>query len=140
MKGLVLSFTLTALLTINAVAQTHPKEESDKNDSISCRSAVVLAYASFGEKISEDDFSSSTFDELNITVEQFNILSSTEQDEIYKKVKPIEVMVQETIDTLNRYVNRYVGTFYEMYMLDELESWRSSRDGLRGCVKTKTAN
>jgi len=116
-------FTLSLIISANVFA-----------DQLPCRSAVVLAYASFNEKISEEEFSSTNFSELNMSYTQFNSLSSTEQDVIYRQIKPIEVMVEETIGKLNRYINRYVGTFYEMYMIDEIQNWRESRDNLRSCI------
>lgn len=112
----------TAILMINSAMAAN-----------SCRSEVVLAYASLGEKIAEDSFSNSTFEELNVTYTEFNLLSSSEQDEIYMQIKPLEVMVEETIGKLNRYINRYVGTYYELFMADEISQWRTHRDNLRKC-------
>lgn len=113
---------LSILLASSAFANDKP-----------CRSAVVDAYTSLGEKIAADDFSNREFSELGISYAEFNAMDSRDQEAIYMKVKPIEVMVEETIQKLTRYINRYVGTFYEFYMIDELEQWRSSRDTLRSC-------
>jgi hypothetical protein len=99
----------------------------------SCRDAVVEAYRSLGKKIEKDSFSDSNFSEFNITVEEFNSLSSEEQEEIYLRVKPIEIMVEETISDLNKQISRIAGSFYEFFMINELDDWRSKRDLLRSC-------
>ena len=99
----------------------------------SCRDAVVEAYGSLGKKIDKNSFSDSNFSEFNISVEEFNLLSSEEQEEIYMRVKPIEIMVEETISDLNKQINRIAGSFYEFFMINELEDWRSKRDLLRSC-------
>lgn len=100
---------------------------------VSCRDAVVTAYSNLGEKIAADEFSNQQFSDLGISYTDFNLMTSREQEAIYLKVKPIEVMVEETIQKLTRYIQRYVGSFYESYMIDEIELWRSSRDTLRSC-------
>lgn len=121
---LLLRLTLLSLLLTSV---------SFANESNSCRKLVVAAYKSLGEDISEDSFSSSSFEELNLSAEDFNVLSSEEQSEIYTMIKPMSVMVEETIGKLNGYINRYAGTIYEFYLVDELEAWRTYRDLLRTC-------
>jgi hypothetical protein len=92
----------------------------------SCRDAVVEAYRSLGKKIEKDSFSDSKFSEFNISVEEFNLLSSEEQEEIYLRV-------EETISDLNKQISRIAGSFYEFFMTHELDDWRSKRDLLRSC-------
>jgi hypothetical protein len=99
----------------------------------SCRDAVVEAYGSLGKEIERNSFSSTTYSELNISVQDFNLLPSEEQEEIYMKIKPIEVMVEEAISELNKKISRIAGSFYEFFMIDELQDWRSKRDSLRSC-------
>lgn len=124
-------FIILTILVL--IASLSPSANAEVSDSMDCRSAVLEAYRSLKEKINPLVFSSTTFEELGITVEEFNNLSSAEQNEIYTRVKPIEVMVQETIIKINNYISRYVGSMYELYLADELETWRVSRDNLRSC-------
>lgn len=98
-----------------------------------CRDAIVEAQASLGNQIERNSFSSSTFLDFNISVEEFNLLEPSEQEEIYAKIRPIEVMIEKSIDELNQKIQYVSGSFYEMMMLDELTAWRTSRDELRSC-------
>lgn len=100
---------------------------------INCRDAIVEGHEALGKKIDRNSFSNSTFSDFNMSVDQFNVLSSEEQEEIYSKIRPIEVMVEQTISDLNRKIDRIAGTFYEIFMGEELELWRDKRDQLRSC-------
>ena len=122
---------LLLAITFAALGNTYASDESPK----SCRLAVVLAYLSVGEDINPGAFSNSSFDQLNITIDDFNAMSSEEQDAIYMRVKPIEVMVEETIMKLSRYIDRYLGSPYEAYLIDEINAWRDARSALRSCTK-----
>ncbi len=101
---------------------------------IECREAVVQGYESLGLKISAFSFSSAKFEDFNLTVKEFNKLPAQEQERIYTLIRPLEVMVQETINMINGKINRIAGTFYEYMYLDELEEMRKSRDQLRACI------
>ncbi len=102
-----------------------------------CRDAVVKAQKSLGKNISASDFSTMTFDDYNITASEFNDLTSEEQGEIYKQVKPLSVMVDETISDLSRSINYYANSYYAFYMMDEIDEMRDMRDGLRTCEMEK---
>lgn len=99
-----------------------------------CRDAVVAGYAAVNVSIDADEFSQLSFEELELTPALYNALPPAEQEEIYRQIKPLEVMVEETISMLNSRINRVVGSYYEFFMIDELEQWRSSRDELRACT------
>ena len=107
---------------------------SQTTQAMDCRDAIVSAYHILGEQISSEEFSNAQFSDFNITVEEFNELDSTEQEIIYRRVKPIEVMVEESIARLNGKINRVKGTFYEFFLADELQEWRAKRDDLRSCT------
>jgi len=98
-----------------------------------CRDAVVEAYTTLGSSIERDSFSSAEFSDLELSVEEFNALDSNAQEEIYIQIRPMRVTVESTIISLNQQINRYAGTFYEMYVLDKLELWREAVDPLRSC-------
>ena len=98
-----------------------------------CRDSVVAAYAALELNIERDSFSTGSFDQFEMSAEQFNALTPAEQVEIYKKIKPLAVTVQETIDLLNGNIRQVVGSVYEFFMIDELARWREARDGLRQC-------
>jgi hypothetical protein len=100
----------------------------------SCRDTIVDAYTAIGINMPADSFSNAKFEDFNISIQEFNALSSKEQEVIYMRVKPIEVVAENAINTINRYINRYVGTFYEVYMADELSNWRLQRDNVRNCL------
>lgn len=99
-----------------------------------CRDSIVSAYLAVGINMPADSFSNAKFEDFNISVEDFNALNSKEQELIYMKIKPIQVVTQDAINTINRYINRYAGTFYEVYMADELTLWRLQRDNMRNCL------
>ena len=100
---------------------------------LSCRKLVVVAHKSVGEEIEENSFSSERFESFRMTAAEFNALDLEAQEKIYMKVKPMEAMVAETINMLNRYISRYVGSPYELQLTDELEFWRLVRGKLREC-------
>ena len=102
-----------------------------------CREAVVEAYESMESSIDAGSFSNAHFNDFNLTIEEFNELTTTEQEEIYIQVRPMKVMVDVTIIQLNNKISRYAGTFYEVYVLDKLELWRESVDNLRACIITQ---
>lgn len=98
-----------------------------------CRDAVVGAYESLGASVDPNSFSSAKFEDFNLSVEEFNDLSSDEQEVIYIQVRPMKITVQSTVNLLNSRIARYAGTFYEMYVIDKLERWRKSVDDLKSC-------
>lgn len=99
----------------------------------SCRDAVVIAYESFGGHLPKDSFSNSEFKDYNLSIEEFNALSSEEQEKIYMQIKPIELMVEETIGIINQRIGSVAGTFYELFMADKLQLWREARESLKSC-------
>lgn len=119
MKNICL--TVLCLISISAFAENN------------CRDAVVAGYSSLGIEISRDSFSKYTFEDLNITTEQFNELSTAEQVEIYNSIKPVSVKVEETISIINSRINRIVGSVYEFFYIDDLAQMREARDLLRSC-------
>jgi hypothetical protein len=124
----------TFLLTILTLSIFSTSIFAEDDSTQACRASIVAAYSAVGINMPADSFSNSNFEDFNISVEDFNALSSTEQEIIYMKVKPIEVVTQGAINTINRYINRYAGTFYEVYMADELTLWRLQRDNMRNCL------
>ena len=104
-----------------------------KAEVTSCRDSVVAAYAALERTIERDSFSTGNFDQFEMSPEQYNALTPAEQVEIYRKIKPLAVTVQETIDLLNGNIRQVVGSVYEFFMIDELARWREARDGLRQC-------
>lgn len=100
---------------------------------IDCRDAVVEAYESIGVSIERDAFSNNSFDDYDLSIDEFNSLDSQEQQEIYVQIRPLENMVQATINAVNAKINRYAGTFYEIYVLDKLVMWRDQVNQLKSC-------
>ena len=84
-------FLLTILVSGNLFANT-----------LSCRNVVVKAQNLLGNQMNASDFSSRTFEDYNISTYDFNQLDSEEQSEIYQQIKPLSVMVDETITDLNK--------------------------------------
>ena len=121
MKRIILSVLLA--LSCNVIA-----------GEINCRDAVVAGYAALKQEIDRDSFSQGEFEDFDLTPEQYNALSSEQQVVIYQHIKPLVVMVEETITRLNQSIERIVGTFYELYMTDDLQRWRAGRDQLRSCI------
>lgn len=100
---------------------------------IDCRQAVIEAYEAIGKDLDEHRFSRRSFEEFEMSVDEFNLLAPEEQQEIYTQIRPLKSMVLATIHTLSGQINRYANTFYEMYMLDEIQLWRKHVDELRSC-------
>lgn len=99
----------------------------------SCRDAVVEGKAMVGEYVSPESFSSRTFDSYNLTAEEFNSLDSDEQTEIYNQIKPIEIVVEDTVATLNRYIEYYTDSPYAFYYIDRVQRFREAKDALLNC-------
>ncbi len=102
----------------------------------SCRDQIVSAYELIGVQIKADSFSSTSFEELGLSFEEFNELPSEKQEEIYSQIRPLEVMVEQVIFDLNAKIDEVAGTFYEFFMGAELEAWRLKRAELRKCNGT----
>jgi hypothetical protein len=99
----------------------------------SCRDAISSAYTSLGSPIKRNSFSNSKFEELNISIEAFNKLDSEVQEKIYTLIKPLDIMTEETLNLINGQIEEVAGTYYEFFMPEQLELWRSARDELRSC-------
>jgi hypothetical protein len=143
MKILVI---LTTLLSTSVFAQTlsaemrkeleaelakRAKAEVEIKD---CRTAVVDAKKVLGDDIDPNSFSTMGFTDLNMSAEDFNALTPEVQADYYQKVKPLEVMVEETISDLNGRIDYYSNSFYAFFMIDEIQEMRDSRDELRACT------
>lgn len=122
---------LIALLVTFSIA-THASTDQDYTET-ECRDLIVEGYKMLKIDIKADEFSTTTFNELNISIEDFNQLTPTEQTTIYNKIKPLSLVVTEVIDELNSQIDRYVGSFYEFFMAAEIQSWRAQKDKLRYC-------
>lgn len=118
---------ILSLLLLGQVAIVKEGKAAD------CRDSVVEAYTALDMTIERESFSTGSFDQFELTPEQYNALTPAEQEEIYKMIKPLQVMVQETIDLLNGNIRQVAGTVYEFFLTDELARWREARDGLRQC-------
>jgi hypothetical protein len=103
------------------------------SSTMSCRDAVVKAQGLLGNVISASDFSSRNFADYNISTAEFNELNSSEQVEIYNQIKPLPVMVEETIYGLNNRISAYTNSVYAYFYLDDIESMRDARLELRTC-------
>lgn len=99
-----------------------------------CRQAIVDASVTLGEPLAPESFSTNTFDDFNITAEEFNSLPSFEQVNIYNRIKPIEVMVEEMVGRVNRTIN-YLNNdpFYRIFRVEVIDAFRAHRDELRAC-------
>lgn len=102
-----------------------------------CRDAVVKAQKTLGHDISANEFSTMSFNDYNVTALEFNELSSEQQAEIYKQVKPLQVMVDETISDLSGAITYYLNSYYATYMQNKIDEMRDMRDGLRTCEMEK---
>jgi hypothetical protein len=99
-----------------------------------CRQAVVDASIQLRDPISAGSFSNRTFKDYNLNAEEFNKLTSEEQVEIYRQVKPLEVAVEEMIARVTRTVNYLNNDIYTRIMNPDLiEQFRVIRDELRAC-------
>lgn len=99
-----------------------------------CRTAIVDASVSLGEPLAPESFSTNNFDDFNITAEEFNALSSAEQVDIYNRIKPIQVMVEEMVNKVNRTIN-YLNSqpYYRLFRSEVIDQFRDHRTELREC-------
>lgn len=98
-----------------------------------CRSLIVSAYSMFGVELDPMSFSSAKFENMNVSVESFNLLTSEEQQVIYNMLKPMSASVATTIGAINSIIDRYKGTQFEFMYAVELSRIRIIRDQLRAC-------
>lgn len=101
----------------------------------SCRNAVVEAKKILGEVVDPDSFSTKTFADLGLSVEEFNELSIEEQQKLYRLITPMPVMVESTIAALNNNIAEYSGTLFEIIFADMLMNMRAARDNLKICIE-----
>ena len=117
---------LVILISLSAITSASANEL--------CRSLIVDTYDMFGVKINPMSFSSAQFEDLNIKVEDFNVMSSEEQQVIYDLVKPMSTSVIDTISAISSVINRYKGTEFEITYANQLQVLRVFRDQLRVCA------
>jgi len=99
-----------------------------------CRAKVVAAYGLLEKPIDADNFSTNSLADLGLSIEEINNLNPQEQAVIYDQVKPLDVVIEETIDELSSRIDQVVGTFYEFFMAEQLQQWRAQREELRVCL------
>ena len=102
--------------------------------SIDCRDAIVAGYASIGTNAKRDGFASHNFEDLNVTVAEFNNMSPDLQSYIYNQVMPLSLVIEQTLQQINSVIDQIKGSPYEFFYIDELQVMRSSRDQLRICI------
>ena len=124
MKRMMTILALT--LTTSLYAETEAKIDVD-----TCKKVIVFANKVLGNEMTVDSFSSETFDQQNLTVTEFNSLTTEQQVEIYNKIKSLKVQVIETITELNSFFNAYAGTPIERQYQDLFASLRNQRAYLR---------
>ncbi len=100
-----------------------------------CRQTIILAFESVGKAIEHDDFSTANFSDFGITADEFNTLSPEEQQSIYIKITPLQIMIEQAINTINNNIAYVEGSMYQYFMVEELQQWRSYRDSLRKCLE-----
>lgn len=100
----------------------------------SCRALIVDSYISLGANISPMSFSSMSFEDFNISIEEFNALSAENQQAIYTLIKPLSLSVEEAIAALSSIIDRFTGTIFEIEYKDELEALKEQRELLRKCL------
>lgn len=99
-----------------------------------CRTLIVDTYKILGANINPMSFSSTSFEALNISIEEFNSISSDDQQMIYTLIKPMRVSADEAIETINSFIERYTDTPFEYELIDELQALRLKREALRFCT------
>tara|TARA_B100001971_G_C18267890_1_gene595800 strand:+ start:11453 stop:11815 length:363 start_codon:yes stop_codon:yes gene_type:complete len=99
-----------------------------------CRTAIVDASISLNEPLSPESFSTNSFADFNLTAAEFNALPSTEQVDIYNRIKPLSVMVEEMVGKVNRtinYLNNY--PYIRLFRSELIDEFRAHRTELRAC-------
>jgi len=125
MKSLLVALSI---MTFSITASAAPEAKD-------CREAIVDVSIELGSPMSPTSFSSREFSEYNITVSEFNALTSAEQIEIYQQVKPLSVMVEEMVARVNRTITYLNNDLYtRMFRSEVIDQYRELRDELRACI------
>ncbi|MDP7321128.1 MAG: hypothetical protein QF441_10995 [Bacteriovoracaceae bacterium] len=119
-------FVLGLLLTITQLANAQKAN---------CKLIVIEAYDSLNITISEDGFSSLSFEELNMSIDEFNSLDTATQEELYQKLMPLQTAILHAINALTATINRYSGPMYEAYFGDQVLTWHQNRQRLQKCLE-----
>lgn len=122
---------LCLLLIISSLHCLADAKNSD--DKKSCRQIIVSAKKYLGDEIAANSFSVSTFQEEQISIDHFNSLSSIEQEAIYMRIKPLKIMVSDTIKEISLLLNRFKGSKEEIAYYQYFSLLRLTRDDLRNC-------
>lgn len=127
--------SLLDILNLDLALPTPPKDApEEKIEPAPCREVIVAAQKALGNSVDPQSFSTSTFADLNTSVEELNSMTVDQQQEIYRKVMPIEVMVDQTLEEIQRTIENYSYGFYALLMADKLQTLRVHREKLKVCI------
>lgn len=67
----------------------------------SCREVIIQAYEAMNKPLKSADFGTLTFEELNLTVQEFNQLDQQKLEDLYIQLRPLNEMIAKTEKDLN---------------------------------------
>lgn len=92
---------------------------------MNCREVIKKSYISMKKPLKFENFSTVTFEELNLTVEEFNQLDQKKLEEFYTKLKPLDQMIDQTRKDLLKsikFINDQVFAFLYEKEVKEMNS------------------
>ena len=125
MKNILVSsiFVIISILLVNAVQAAE----------ISCRDAVVQAYAGLGVTLDPNAFSVDDISNFEMEPEEFNLLSPPEQQQIIVRYTPMSVMVKNTRAVVASEIAYYSNGFFSEFMGAYISKLRVLREKLDTC-------
>lgn len=121
---------LWVLLLANGAFAATIQEAFAKN----CRQSIVEARQALRSPLAPADFSSLDKNSFRLSARRFNSLSADEQAKIYMKLKPLAVMVDETVQEISSTINYLSRDPYaSLFRAQILQNLRQSREELRNC-------
>jgi len=87
---------------------------------MTCRQAIVEVYKAYGIDRDPKSFSSFTFEELGLSVEEYNQLPQIQQQVAYILLKPMSMSVAETLEIVTKRLLMFDGPFYARILENDL--------------------
>lgn len=120
------------MIVIAAVYSSSYAAEIDEN---ACREEIVEVASYLGENLIKESIGTTKFEDLNLSVTDVNNLNSVEQEEIYEKLKSLELIATGYYESLTSEIQTM--NAYYFFFADKIEAIRALQVELRAaCLPT----
>lgn len=100
-----------------------------------CKKLVIEGKSLLGETLVAEEFSTLNTENFEITRDEFNKLPTKKQKELYKKLKPLKMYVEETINQIDNRLNLASTSIWGYLTDSETDQFKKVRDNLKTCFK-----